>query len=769
MMGWLSQTKSVQDVVEPSTKTWGNAGVVRKPYVSYRKDWSPDRVLEDALKKVTWVYRCVDAIASNAARQPLVVRKGDPWKGEPVEDHPLKRILNSRANPGEDSFAFRYRLSAQVLVSSKGAFIEIVRARNGDIAQLSLLPPDSVKPIPDPVNFVSGYEFTYMDPNGRSQEKTFAPEDVIWIRKPHLFDPYAALTPLESAGVSIETDWHARLYNRNFLLNDGRPGGMIILKGEVSEDDKYEIQSRYRGDVNLAGRISVIGADQGADFLDTAVTPRDAQYIEGRRVTKEEILMGFGVPESVLANASGRTFDNAEMERLIFWMETMIPHLELTMRPLDILEDDDDLYVSFDLSGVDVLQRLDLKRKEHHLREFASGAISVDEYRTSTGWELIADGRGNVIYRPKTLIPYLTTDGDPIPMPEWEEDENNLEGPVSEEPLPEGRPSSTDPGTSVDDSDDEPREREDDRVAPIKTELEPVTPSAGMDLAAQMKALDNLQVVSEEEKRVAESEKMVDDYSEMLDEYRNLIKSEIIRLLERQRKVLVQKAGGKKMKMFLQKRESYLSEHGPVTAESNYQTSVKTAVDSVFNLGVWNKQLEDDLTPILDEAMRTEASLAIEFLGLSIPVDSLPIESVVKEFVSKANYLNSSIRDVVEATIVAGAVAEMDMEGMAALLDDSLKSAAGGHADQLADFLALGAINAGKCLVGDLAPVVKEWKNISGHEEHSSLNDMTLENGDLFTAKGHVVGFPGDHVVVPTEWKDCKCTISLFDGVSRFM
>ena len=40
----------------------------------------------------------------------------------------------------------------------------------------------------------------------------------------------------------------------------------------------------------------------GADFVDTASSPRDAAYVQMRELTKEEILGAFGVPESIIGN-----------------------------------------------------------------------------------------------------------------------------------------------------------------------------------------------------------------------------------------------------------------------------------------------------------------------------------------------------------------------------------------------------------------------------------------------------------------------------------
>ncbi len=367
-MAWLSRIKNSGETPQVQSKStlYSGTSVARRPYVDYNEDWNIERAVKDALTRVTWVYRCVQVIASNAAKVPLILREDDRENGEVLETNPFNYVFNSRANPGESAFTFRYRLSAQLLLSNKGVFIEITRTKGGQVDSLRLLPPDCVTPIKHPTDFVSGYlfEMQTFDAYGQPQKtikKKYKPEEIIWIRIPHPFDPYKALTPLDSIGLSVETDWYAKMYNRNFLLNDGRPGGMVVLKGDATEEDKAELQSRFRGNVQTAGRITVITAEQGADFVDTAVTPRDAQYQETRNLTKEEILIGFGVPESVLPNAAGRTFDNAEIERLIFWQETMLPHLQMITEELDVLEKDDVLVLQ---RLVDVEGHLDLAARD---------------------------------------------------------------------------------------------------------------------------------------------------------------------------------------------------------------------------------------------------------------------------------------------------------------------------------------------------------------------------------------------------------------------
>ena len=350
-----------------------------QPQTGYHDGWDIVKAYKEGVSKVTWVFRCVDVIASNQATLPVILRKDNSPFGEVIADDDLLKIFNNTTNVGENAFAFRYRLSAQLLMSTRGVFIEIIRGRDGKPTALHLLPPQSTSPIPDTNKFVKGYEVKI----SATEKKTLRPQNVIWIRRPHPLDPYLSMTPMEAAGVAIEVESLAKIYNRNFLINDGRPGGLLVLRSEIDEDDKDELRSRFRGNIGRAGSVGVISSDDGADFVDTAASPRDAAYIQMRTLTKEEILAAFGVPESIIGNSSNRTFSNAMEEGKVFWMETMTPPLAMIARGFDAI--DPQHYIDFDVANVPILVLAKQERERHYLSEFQLGLISANEYREGAG------------------------------------------------------------------------------------------------------------------------------------------------------------------------------------------------------------------------------------------------------------------------------------------------------------------------------------------------------------------------------------------------
>lgn len=392
---------------------------VSRPGQPYKDSWDIDRAIRDGLNKVIWVFRAVHAIADNAARLSIEVGQGAE-DGPAIPNHPLVTLLNQAPNDDESAYSFRYRLSSQILLSRKGAMIEWVRGRvSGDPVQAFLLDPRKTWPVPtkslDPRERISKTPRLvdhFLVEIGPGQYEKVAVENVSWIRLPHPVDPLGGLTPLEAAGLSIDTAVLARLYNRTFLQNDGRPGGIVAVKGEMDDDVADDLDARWNGGTSGAGRISVIEAD-GLDWVDTAISPRDAQYVESLKITKEDILGAFGTPESIaLANASQRTYENADAEKEIFWESTMLGHLGLIGDGLNRVDQDPSTFVRFDLENVEALQRARIRRREEMRNEVKDGVRTLDSYLEEVGEDPVGSPEARSYFRPMGEVPYATVGED---------------------------------------------------------------------------------------------------------------------------------------------------------------------------------------------------------------------------------------------------------------------------------------------------------------------------------------------------------------------
>ncbi|MFJ4908495.1 phage portal protein [Streptomyces sp. NPDC093249] len=351
--------------------------------------WDLDRVVQEGYERSIWTFKAVDAISKHPGAMQVEIGRGrggdDGQFAETLTDHPLLRVLNVRANPLETAAVFKKRLSAQVLLSKKGAFVEITRSRAGTITRLDLLPPDRVEPISDlRGDYLSHYQFTAAD--GRVRELDLS--RVAWLRDPHPTDPLCGVTPLEAAGLSVSLDVQARLYNISFIANDARPSGIVAI--DVDGLDQREIdriQHRLAPGAQQAGETVVVGSGPGGlNYVDTSTRPRDMNYAELAKAAKTEILSAFGVPESIVGNAAERTYANADREEWTYWEHTQMPHLGLIAAAFDF-DLDDGWSIRFDTSRVEALEFPRRQRRAEAREEWNAGLITADEYRKVAGRE----------------------------------------------------------------------------------------------------------------------------------------------------------------------------------------------------------------------------------------------------------------------------------------------------------------------------------------------------------------------------------------------
>lgn len=712
-----------------------------QPGRGYHDGWDIERAYTDGLKKVTWLFRCIDALAGNQARLPVRLRKNNSPVGPIVETHDILKLFNSVSNPGENSFIFRYRLSAQLLMSTRGAFVEIVRGRDGNPIALHLLPPQHTSPIPDAKKFVSGFE---VDIPGQPTKTVLRPEDVLWFRHPHPLDPYLSMTPMEAAGVAIEIENLSKFYNRNFLINDGRPGGLIVVRGDMDEEDKEELRSRFRGNIGRAGAVSIIASEEGADYIDTGSNPRDAAYVEMRRLTKEEILAAFGVPESVIGNASGRTFSNASEELRVFWMETMGPHLEMLARGFDPL--DDKHWFEFDTTNVPILILAKQEREQYLLTEFGNGLITANEYRDGTGrGPVVSDLADSMLANPN-LAPIGNTARDmPYVDPTQQQAQPGMLGAPGVAPVgADGTPNPMQMAAAAG-----PAEAQAEATAPPAAPEAPPISEPGM--------AENMQTLSEPlaeilVKRWSDNDEWDTKAADSTTRWEAIMDRTLERFVERQQRVILEKAKGAKARKAL--------------AEGKLQP------ENLFDIDTWNKQISEDVRPVISGIVSDAAGMV--GLKADIPVDPTEDEyqDIVNQQTQRIQQVNrTTMEEIAAAILAAKTLGNEDSEeghklliaALAAIFVDLLSK----RRRRIAEIESQAAFNGGMYLAGQQtgAPQ-KTWRTRRDERvrpQHRMLEGKTIDIDEAFSIDGVGLRYPGDPLAPPHLALACRCRLKFVD------
>lgn len=709
------------------------------PGKGYHDGWDIERAHREGLKKVTWLFRAIDAIAGNQARLPVRARKNNSPAGQIVDDDPILNLFNSISNPGENSFIFRYRLSAQLLISTRGAFVEIVRGRGGNPIALHLLPPQHTSPIPDPKVFVSGFE---VDIPGTQRKSILKPEDVLWFRHPHPLDPYLSMTPMESAGVAIEIENLSKFYNRNFLINDGRPGGLLVIRGDMDEEDKEELRSRFRGNIGRAGGTTVIASEEGADYVDTGSNPRDAAYVEMRRLTKEEILAAFGVPESVIGNASGRTFSNAAEELRVFWMETMQPHLEMLARGFDPLHDK--YWFEFNDENVPILVLAKQEREQYLLTEYSNGLITANEYRIGTGRDSVNSDLADSMLANPNLAPIGNTERD---MPYVSPEEQAKQQAELQQQMQGGGGGLTTAGEMSGVQEAAPAEAPAEGEQPTPEGESQVLADALQEASAHTADILFKSWNEIESDLGVKSDTATSRWEEILDRT-------LERFIERQQRVVMEKARGAKARKAL--------------AEGKLQP------ENLFDLQTWNKQLAEDVRPVIAGIVADAAGIVGEKAEMPVDPTEEEYQDIIEAQTQRVQKVNKTTMEEVAAAILAAQTlgsTDGEEDGhklLTAALAAIFVALLTKRKRRIAENEAQSAFNGGSYLAGIQSGAArKTWKTRKDdrvRREHRLLEGETVGLTDGFKVDGAVIRFPGDPLAPPHLSIACRCKLRLSLG-----
>jgi HK97 family phage portal protein len=691
-----------------------------QPGQPYKDNWDVERGIKDGLEKVTWAYKAAYAIAANASRLPVNLRKQNSRNGEIISSgNAILDILNKNANHSQDAFTFRFMLSQQILLSKKGAFVEVVRNKVDDIVGLHLLPPHITYPIPDKKNYVSGYVMEVSPGNNRFIDK----DSVIWIKVPHPTDPYKGQTPLEAAGLALEFDYYSKVYNRNFVVNDNRPGGILIVNGDMEDEQAEEVKRRFQGttgsNIGGAGRLTVMSAES-ASYLDVATSQRDAQYIEARAANKEEILIAFGVPESILGNASGRTFSNSDVEMDIFWRETMLPHLTLIERSFDSLDPDPDTFISHDLSSVAVLDRDNRERSSFHLDELKQGAISIDEYRLLTGRNPV--GIKDLLV-PTNLSPMvLSTSGNVVA-----EDISDAASP-SNRLNPAQRPG-------------RPPKSPDSASGSVTDNAVPPSSESGPNpIPVNSPTMNELSLEIEETK---EDDGLAEKRFRHIQRLETSVAIQLASSFKRQRRVIMEKASSRKVK---EKWES-----GGIS------------VSDIFDASIWNEQFVEDAKTwvsacFIDGMIEIDGISSVNNSG---NLNNPNIASIIDSRSKKMELVNQTTKSFIEKLI--NNMSSETHEKFLNQLDVTLTENSQNRIKAIARTEVTGSFNLGMVIAAKAAGFTKKkWIPMSddnSRHNHSNIGSSTIGIDDMFVLDGKSLNYPGDVDGGPADVINCRCTI----------
>jgi len=352
-------------------------------------------------RKQPSVRTCVSFLARNISSLGLhTFRRVSDTDRERLNDHPLA-VLLGRPNP----VTTQNRLMSG-LVHDLGIYDVAywLKMKTSD-SRLGLmrLRPSQVTAIGD-----SGVYPEKFRVRGERGFRDLPPDQVVYFRG---YSPNAdtGTSPIEALRQVLAEEWEAGRMRAAALRNGARVTGYIERPENKPWSDgareKFRTgwQSQYTGGGDSIGGTPIL--EDGMKFVSASQTAEQLQYVEVRKLSREEVASAYFIPPPMVGLLDHATFSNIEEQHKMLYQDTLGPWLDMISQEIELqllpdLTDTSRVYVEFNLA-----EKLRGSFEEQaQAASTATGAPWMTRNEQRSRWNLPALPGGDELVTPLNVI-----------------------------------------------------------------------------------------------------------------------------------------------------------------------------------------------------------------------------------------------------------------------------------------------------------------------------------------------------------------------------
>lgn len=269
-----------------------------------------------------------------------------------VRDHPVARLMSKPA-PGVTRYSFFDTMVRDVAIFERYLAVKI-KTSDGSPGGLVRIPPTMFSPVGGDWMHPEGFEV-----RGTKGKKTYPAADCFYILGYSPKGSLGGVSPIESLRSILAEEYEAARQRSQAFRNGARVNG-YIERPKDAKDWSKEARERFRA--GWRGQYGGGGSDaygtpileDGMKFVSATQTAKDLQYIESRKLTREEAAAAYFIPPPMVGILDHATFSNVKEQHKNLYQDTLGPWLqriqqELMLHLFDDFPDTEGLYLEFNL------------------------------------------------------------------------------------------------------------------------------------------------------------------------------------------------------------------------------------------------------------------------------------------------------------------------------------------------------------------------------------------------------------------------------------
>ncbi len=237
-----------------------------------------------------------------------------------INDDAISWLLNVQASPEMSAFDFRQTLLVDALTWGNG-YAEIERDGYGRAMWLWHIPKDRVC-----VERDDSGNLYYEVKNSPGRDPTILPPENVFHLRGLGPDGIVGWSPVEVHRNSLKLAMDQEAFGESFFEKGIMPSGILTMPGNVPLDTKRQAKESFQrayGGSRQAGNVIVIS--NGMEFNSMTLPNADAQYLESRRFSVEEVARIYGVPPHKIGNMDRATYSNIESQAIEAVQDCLLP------------------------------------------------------------------------------------------------------------------------------------------------------------------------------------------------------------------------------------------------------------------------------------------------------------------------------------------------------------------------------------------------------------------------------------------------------------
>jgi len=336
-----------------------------------------------------WVYACVYLIANAIAGLNYKIYKDKVTQSgvEPVEVfnknlHELftKTYIGNKTNRNDDNTNFynieEFTYASVELTGNSYWLLDEMNNENSQPQSLNRLISSRVKIVAGKDKLIDKYIYVV-----GTKKVEYEPYEILHFKAMSVDNMLYGQSSVSAGRDSIETNKKAIETNLKIFANGAKLDGALSTESTLTDKTFQrllkQVNQKYQGWKNSHKMMLL---EQGLKYNSMTATMQELEYIEGLKLTREEICAVFGVPPLLVGILDKASYANYKESQKIFWQNTIIPKLRkyeaVLTRIVKMYEPE--AYFKFDISNIEAL-KADLKLKADTAKIFWSMGIPLND------------------------------------------------------------------------------------------------------------------------------------------------------------------------------------------------------------------------------------------------------------------------------------------------------------------------------------------------------------------------------------------------------